>query len=446
MNRGSDLRRFTLGTVFLLLVALAAAFSIQTYRKALPWESATDVTLTTPSAGLQLDPPADVKLRGVEVGQVRRITSDGSVATLHIALQKNKLSIIPANIDAQIIPKTLFGEKYVDLVMPVAATSARIQAGAVITQSTTSVETGKVFADLTPILVALQPQQLALTLSALDDALSGRGTEIGNTLADLNSYLTQFTPQLPTLDADLTQLAATAQLYAGNAPALLDALDNVRATSTNLLVPQQSAFDAVLKDTQTFSDEATTVLQANGDRLITLTGQSLPVLQLLATYSSEYPCLIHGLEVTNAVADRAFGGEGPYLKATIDLPGEQHPDYTYPADAASTATSDANVDQLPANIAGYAPHCVQVPTQDEGLPDVAPNTYNTGTTAAAAPSSSTTQNGTTTQNSAQQNGIGSAGSASEQALVAAVTSSTAHVGLLDALIGPLLNGQQVVLP
>ena len=76
------------------------------------------VRLTTSNVGLQLPALADVKIRGLLVGEVRRIESNGDGATLSLAIDPAQAHLIPENVSARILPKTLFGEKYVALQVP----------------------------------------------------------------------------------------------------------------------------------------------------------------------------------------------------------------------------------------------------------------------------------------------------------------------------------------
>ena len=66
---------------------------------------------------------------------------------------------IPADVTAAILPKTLFGEKYVSLEVPDGeATGADpIQAGAVIKQAEVAIEVEEVLNDLFPLLRTVQP-------------------------------------------------------------------------------------------------------------------------------------------------------------------------------------------------------------------------------------------------------------------------------------------------
>ena len=78
---------------------------------------------------------------------------------------------------ARILPKTLFGEKYVALQVPADPSSRSIQAGDMIPESQVAIEVEKVLSDLYPLLRTVQPAQLNYTLTALAEALEGRGEQ-----------------------------------------------------------------------------------------------------------------------------------------------------------------------------------------------------------------------------------------------------------------------------
>lgn len=361
-----------LGLAFLVVLALLITLSIADYRKALPWQHGLEVTLTTSAAGLQLTPPADVKFDGLIVGEVRSVSTDGENAVLHISLDPSDRHYIPQNVDAEIIPKTLFGEKYVNLRLPAAPSTTTIAAGDRIVPSRTSVELSAVFNDIGPVLHALRPDQLAPTLSALAEALSGRGERLGKNISLLHRYLQGFDPHIGQLSTDLRLLARTSNNYATAAPDFLQLLDNSRAISSDLLVPKQQSLAAFLAETSTSAAEADTVLRNNANQLIGLANHSLPVLRVLGHYSSALPCLIKALYVGNGGLDHVFGGPGPYLKVSIDSFVANQP-YTNPKDSPTSKNSDANNHRLPAGVP-WRPYCVQLPSGIGGQHDVKPYT------------------------------------------------------------------------
>ena len=78
------------------------------------------VTLLTDRIGNQLQTRSDVKIRGLIVGEVRSISTSGDGARIELALQPGRRAHIPRNVSARLLPKTLFGERYVELVPPAA--------------------------------------------------------------------------------------------------------------------------------------------------------------------------------------------------------------------------------------------------------------------------------------------------------------------------------------
>ena len=317
VGRAALVKRRLSGIAFLLVVASLVGLTVLLYDKA--FTDVVKVSLQTDRIGNQLSAPADVKLRGLVVGEVRDVSSKGAGATVEIALQPDKVDLIPANVQAQLLPKTLFGEKYVLLVLP-DQPSGTISAGDVITQdrSTTALETEKVIDDLMPLLQSLKPAQLSMTLNALATALRGRGDKLGNNLATAGTYFARLNPSLPTLRQDMQGLADLANSTADATPALLQVFDNLSASSRNL-VEEQAALDTFLSSTNAFAGSAQSIVADNERRLVALAKDSLPSLQLYARYSPEFPCFFKGLSTYNPIVEKTFGGGQPGLHITVEV-------------------------------------------------------------------------------------------------------------------------------
>jgi len=374
-RRMSDLSRThakpLLGVAYLVVVALLIAASILIYRKDMPWQGAVRVTLTTTTPGLELNPLSDVKLQGVRVGEVRRITSDGRFAVVEIAVDPDRVDLIPANVDAAIVPKTLFGEKYVDLLIPDSPSKDRLGDGDVIRQSTTSVEIGTLFSKLVPILHALEPEKLSVVLSSLADALNGRGHTIAAVLRQLDEFLGRVDPHLTTFTHDLHQLATTTDVYADAAPELIRVLSASAGISRELLVPREQQLADLLHQVTDTADTTAAVLRKNAQRLITLSGRSRPVLAVLNEYADNLSCLLRSLHLVDTLGNQSVGARGPFVNLAVDLVAQQKP-YTYPADLPSNPSSDAHVTNLPSSAPSFAPHCAQFAPYIYKLKDAAP--------------------------------------------------------------------------
>jgi virulence factor Mce-like protein len=310
------------GVAFLVVIALLIALTIALYQKA--FTPVVHVTLQADRVGNQLSPPADVKLRGLIVGEVRSVSSRGDGATIGLALDPSKVGLIPANVQAQLLPKTLFGEKFVDLVLPDAPSTRHLQAGDVIGQdrSSTAIETEKVLDDFLPLLQSLKPAELSLALNGMSSALRGRGDRIGRNLVLVDSYLRQFNPQLPALQQNFRGLADLADNYDKAAPDLLRLIDDFAAVSRNV-VDQKTQLSTFLTSTTTFAATSEEFLRVNERSLVELAARSRPVTETYARYSPEFPCVLHALTRQQIEAERTFGGDLPGLHITLEATHDQ---------------------------------------------------------------------------------------------------------------------------
>jgi virulence factor Mce-like protein len=307
------------GVVFIAVLATLLSLSVAVYRQV--FTPVVRITLEADSLGNQLDPRADVKLRGLLVGEVREVRADGTKATLDIALKPEHVAHIPSDVHARLLPKTLFGEKYVDLVAPRGSSSRPIRAGDVITQDRTRVgiELQQLMNDLLPLLRTVQPGKLNATLSAFATALEGRGDRIGDNLTRVEAYLRRLNPHLPSLKEDIARFADVAEVYGDAAPDLMEILRNT-VTTSRTIVEEKDRLAAALKTTATVAGTAEDFLDANGDRLITLGRVSRPTLELFARYSPQYPCLLAGLVRQEKASEEAFRGGKMHITLEVVRP------------------------------------------------------------------------------------------------------------------------------
>ena len=327
-DRSLRVKRRLQGVAFLAVVALLLGFTIAVYNKSLPWQSADKVTLLADRIGNQLVVPADVKLDGLLVGRVSGVHVDGDHAVMTLQIDKGaiKRNHIPADVEARILPKTLFGEKFVDLVIPNAdaAGSALLRPGGVIEQdhSKTAIELQAVFNDLVPLLRALKPAELSIALSNLADALRNRGDALGHNLELVNTYFTQFNADLPNFNHDISAFADLASNYADATPDLMTTLRNFTVNAKTMTV-KRDQFAQFLLGSQGFAEEATKVFGDNANRLITLARVSKPVLDLYASYSQVLECLPNGLAIYDRSRLEQTFGQGPFLHITLTPVGDR---------------------------------------------------------------------------------------------------------------------------
>jgi len=295
----SVVKRRLQGLLLLAIIAGLVTLSIAFYNKA--FTDTVDVTLRADHTGNELLIDSDVKERGVIVGSVTSVTSEGDGAIVKLALDPGRVSDIPRDVKAQILPKTLFGEQYVALVIPEGCDVGTpdcpsIQAKDTIDQdhSKGALETQQVLGDILPLLTAVKPAQLNATLTALAEALRNRGDELGQTLVNFDRYLKIINPHTKRLVDDLSKLGQVSLEYNSLAPDIFGTLQNLE-TSARTIIQRRSALNNLLVD----GTDASTVLQGflndNDERIIRVTGQTDAVYGLLDQYSPEFTCLFAGI-------------------------------------------------------------------------------------------------------------------------------------------------------
>jgi phospholipid/cholesterol/gamma-HCH transport system substrate-binding protein len=420
-------RLMAAGVAFLTVIAVLISLSIAVYQKT--FESVTMVTIKADRAGLQLAKFGDVRINGVLVGQVREISQDGEEASIKVALQPSAAREIPGNVDVQILPTTLFGQKYVSFVRPDAPSARSLEDGDVIPSDRveTNVELSRILANLFPLLRSIQPADLNTTLNALATALGGRGEQLGTTLDQLDAYLGAIDDHLPTLRKDLVKLARVADTYDDAAPDLLGLLRNLTVTSRTVL-DSKDQLGVFFADLQGLAETSTRVLQDNGDDLIRVGEVTEPVLRLLAVYSPEFPCLLEGAARYAPRLARTF--EGNQVKQYIEFGTAQYRAYD-------------QRDRPTYGEVGHGPWCLGLPNPPVPAPPIA---LDQGSDMDEHPPTSPAPTMLGLGRAATGVSSGYAGSEGDQAIINALLagrtgSSADSFGSLGALMyGPVVRG------
>jgi virulence factor Mce-like protein len=318
--RATTVRRRLLGIGFIVIISALIGLSIAMYNKA--FTPVVNVKLQTDKVGNQLAVLGDVKVRGLLVGEIRKITPTASGAELELALDPSKVDLIPRNVTAQFIPKTLFGDRYVALQIPQNPVPQHLGAGDVIQQdrSTRAVELEAALEHLLPVLQAVQPEKLSSTLTAISTALDGRGKQLGDTIAELGKLIGDLNPHLPQLQHDVRALAELSDHYTEALPDLVTALNELTTTSKTM-VEQRANLDELYGTLTTSTRDLDSFLRVNKGNLIQLADTSRPTLELLAKYAPEVPCFMKQMADLVDPANELLGrGAGPPgLNATLEI-------------------------------------------------------------------------------------------------------------------------------
>ncbi|MEU0793721.1 MCE family protein [Amycolatopsis sp. NPDC005961] len=293
------------GVAFLGVLVLLGYLAVAIYDK--DFDDSELVTLRADRVGNQLAPTAEVKVKGVPFGKVRAVRSTRTGAEIVLALDPAKIGTLPGNVSARLLPKTVFGERYVNLVLP-DRPQGKLGAGDVIAQdrSSNAIELERVLGDLLPLLRAVQPQKLNSSLGAISQALDNRGQPIGDSIVKLQDLLAQVNPLMPQFKAGITGLANAADVYTGAAPDILQALTDL-STTAKTIVDTRADLDNLYTSVTSATGHLNDFLRKNKDNIIGVSVESRPSLELLSQYSPEFPCLFDAVNRLKPLMEKALG-------------------------------------------------------------------------------------------------------------------------------------------
>ncbi len=265
-----------------------------------------------------------MKLRGVLVGRIGAIELVGQGRDCRVGLDlfPADTGLIPANIGAQIRAKTIFGEKWVELITPEDPSDDRIAAGDVIPRDRTidPLEVETILNVALPLLDAIDPEHLAGALDALAGGFVGheeaaiRGIEQGIKALEVpleNEGL---------FKEGIDQLAGSGKVLEDVDEDLLAALDNLDDLN-RFTVDNSDLIATSLERAPTLLRELSTLFQVRFGDLVELANSGATVLNIVASQSDDLDRLLNVLPRFNSAWIRNLNHVCRFRQAT-DEPGK----------------------------------------------------------------------------------------------------------------------------
>lgn len=284
------------------------------------FNSYVPVTLTSDRTGLVMETGAKVKMRGVEVGRVKTVGGGSGRARLELAINPDQIQFIPANVQARIQATTAFGAKFVDLVLPVDPSPARLAAGAVLQSENVSTEVNTIFGNVSALLEMVDPAKLNAVLTAVADGVRGQGERMGQAITDVNEVLTALNARSDTIRADWRSFKGFNDTYAAVASDIVGILDSASTTSATV-VDHASELDSLLLNTIGLASSGTDLLASSKDSLVGLVSTLESTTRLLLKYNPVYTCWLQGATwfLDNGGFDVWGGGNGHSIQLDVGL-------------------------------------------------------------------------------------------------------------------------------
>lgn len=236
-----------------------------------------------------------VTYRDVIVGEVHGFAPAGLGARLSLRLQPDLASSIPANVTAIAVPVDLFGATEVVLVPP-KRSGGTLRSGQTVPANRSAGVAGlqTALADAYDLVSAVRPAELSAALTALGNAINGRGDQLHDLVRQANTTLRTIAPTLPRLSATLENFATVTDQLAAETPNLLASVGNLLAPAREI-VRIQSTIATLLGVATTTAGNAAALLEATGDDFVTIVTTQVPFLRALAASPGLAGSLVTGL-------------------------------------------------------------------------------------------------------------------------------------------------------
>ena len=107
------------------------------------------------------------------------------------------------------------------------------------------------------------------------------------------------------------------EAYGNAAPDLLQLAKDSAINLQEVVIPKQDQLRQFFVGTQTFANTTKRILSENENNFIALAANSRPILDVFATYSPEFPCLLRGLTDIQPRLEGTFSN-GPFLYVHLE--------------------------------------------------------------------------------------------------------------------------------
>jgi len=309
------LRRLTIG---LLVVGVIAALTSQ------PGPDRKQITADFDRAGLSVRAGDEVRLRGVPIGRISSIDVNRDDFSATYVLSVDSGAPIAADSGATLVPKTLFGEKYVAL-DPAAPGTPEAGDGTHIPLERTRApsEVQEVLDRLEPVLDSVDPVAFAGTISSLAEGLDGHGGDLATIVESLPPALEALIRNQDDLGRIFRSVPGVAGTVTDRADQLLQAADAFGELALLVDQNEQPLVDFVA-DTATLSARAASILDAEADRIDRVLTDGLSVLTLVDRNPGAVDALLKGApQFVNGLASATSTGafRAPIANFAVLNPG-----------------------------------------------------------------------------------------------------------------------------
>lgn len=252
------------------------------------------VTAEFERAGLNVRPGDEVRARGIPVGRIASIEIDRDDFSATYELRLDPGVAIAADTTARLVPKTLFGDKYVEL-QPAADGEDTLADGAHLGAARTEppTELQSVLDRLEPTLDELDPVALAATMSSLATAFGDAAPDFRRVMDEAPGVADAIVAAQDELAAVLAATPGVAGTVADHADRLVSAADHFAALA-DLVAGAEPELAAFLSGTVELSQQAASLLSEEQATIDAVLAQGTAVLGVVSARPGAITALLDG--------------------------------------------------------------------------------------------------------------------------------------------------------
>ncbi|WP_420880363.1 MCE family protein [Rhodococcus sp. (in: high G+C Gram-positive bacteria)] len=315
-----------------------------------------EVTVAIPASAGLVNGEAPVRYSGVNVGRISGIDSGTESSVVRLQIDADSIDRIPAAVMARVVPRTFFGDSYIQLVDDPAGNPGESLADGDELRADTgpdAVALYAVYTRLVDILDRMQPQQMQVALSALSHALDGHGATVGRIVDRLDTASEGLTPAVQTFLGATPDFRTVLQALDAAAPDVLTTLSSATNVSQSM-VDNRTALNEAIEAAASFAPVITAFVGEQRDRMVTVLDSAGTILATTAANPTGLVGTLEGARTFGAAGGRVFATghfditavptfADPMPYTAADCPG-----YGTQAGNCGPASVDGGADEQPA--------------------------------------------------------------------------------------------------
>jgi phospholipid/cholesterol/gamma-HCH transport system substrate-binding protein len=316
--------RIMAGLVTLIFLMAATVFGVSAANGSL--RDVYHLNASFAAAGQGLITSSDVKVHGVNIGRVNGVKLRDGRALVRIEIDSSEH--IPVDAKATIRPKTLFGEKFVDIDPgPKEETGPFLHNNDSIKRTLGGFELEKVLTELYPILKVVKPEELSTVLHTLAAGGENLGPTVNRTLVNFEAVAAVQANHAADTQQFLDDLALLSGELADKADDLVAAAHDLNS-ALPVLNQRGDELATFLDQASRLSGDVADILEANKPFLQEAVTEGGKTIQVLSDNRTRLGPTIKGLREFFQVlseAGRIPLGDGTYMAAIKLVFGEACP-------------------------------------------------------------------------------------------------------------------------